>query len=452
MSPKTISLCQGKGSLSHNNRTFKPKNVDSTKSENNVTFIKIPIAEAYDNCFKEAVERYNEKQTRNDRRINKSYYESVFNHKPCDYVITAPDKRKSFYEDIVQIGCKDDTGVGTPDADLAAACLIEYMHDFPKRNPNLYVFNAVLHMDEATPHLHIDYIPIGHYKRGIDTQNGIAQALKEMGYGEGQNAISRWRSAEYNVLRKICEKHGVAIGEPKKSRGYTYTVEQYKQHKDTINALEQKCKSLSDELDELKKLNETAESVGIESSKVPFNKRVVAEEEFEKLEAAKKTTAIKESELEQREATIVEKEKAISARSAELDDSFHKIKMLEMNDQAYQELLPKFQEEKKRREKAEKELEIAENKIKITAENIATIVMMNNCLLARSPNRHADLYDDATPQHQTLADVIRVLFVRLLKALGFEELAKEMFNKAGFSTEMEAEFCRLEQRKGGIER
>ena len=48
------------------------------------------------------------------------------------------------------------------------------MEGFRNRNPNFYVFNAVLHMDEATPHLHIDYIPVGHYKRGQDTQNGIA--------------------------------------------------------------------------------------------------------------------------------------------------------------------------------------------------------------------------------------------------------------------------------------
>lgn len=59
------------------------------------------------------------------------------------------------------------------------------MNGFQARNLNFHVFNAVLHMDEATPHLHIDYIPIRHYKRGVDTQNGIAQALKEMGYGEG---------------------------------------------------------------------------------------------------------------------------------------------------------------------------------------------------------------------------------------------------------------------------
>ena len=56
-------------------------------------------------------------------------------------------------------------------------------------------------MDEATPHLHIDYIPIGHYKRGQDTQNGIAQALKEMASAKAR-AI-RWRAAEVEVLNAI---------------------------------------------------------------------------------------------------------------------------------------------------------------------------------------------------------------------------------------------------------
>ncbi|MBQ1928422.1 MAG: plasmid recombination protein, partial [Clostridia bacterium] len=160
---------------------------------------------------------------------------------------TAADKRKSFYEDIVQIGCKDDTGTDTPDAKIAVECLKEYMESFQKRNPNFYVFNAVLHNDEATPHLHIDYIPIGHYKRGVDTQNGLAQALKEMGYGEGENAINRWRIAELNVLTEICIQHGIEISAPHKSRGYSFKVDEYKQHKDTINALEQHKGELFDD-------------------------------------------------------------------------------------------------------------------------------------------------------------------------------------------------------------
>lgn len=157
MKGKTISLCQGKGSLSHNNRDFHPKNVDPSRTKDNVTFVSIPIEQAYDTLFGAAVKRYNAKQKRKDRKIQNGYFEYQFNHKISPNVITSADKRKSFYEDVVQIGTKDDTGVGTADAETAAECLKEYMNGFQARNPNFYVFNAVLHVDEATPHLHIDY-------------------------------------------------------------------------------------------------------------------------------------------------------------------------------------------------------------------------------------------------------------------------------------------------------
>ena len=103
------------------------------------------------------------------------------------------------------------------------------MNGFQERNPNFRVFNAVLHLDEATPHLHIDYIPVGHYKQGVDTQNGIAQVLKEMGYGIGKDAISRWREAECKILTEICKAHNIEIAAPEKSRG-SLTVEQYKEY------------------------------------------------------------------------------------------------------------------------------------------------------------------------------------------------------------------------------
>lgn len=238
MGTKTISFCQGKGSLSHNNRTFSAKNVDSTRTKDNVIFAQKSIEQAYDECFGAAVERYNDKQKRSDRKIKDGYFQYAFNRKPCDTVVVAADKRKSFYEDVVYIGTKDNTGVGTPDAEIAADCLKEYMSGFTKRNPNLFVFNAVLHMDEATPHLHIDYIPLGHYKRGIDTQNGIAQALKEMGFGEGKDAINRWRESERKVITEICNRHGIKISAPEKSRG-SFAVEEYKKYKDTISDLKQ---------------------------------------------------------------------------------------------------------------------------------------------------------------------------------------------------------------------
>ncbi len=115
---------------------------------------------------------------------------------------------------MVQIGTKDDTGVGTHYAEIAARCLREYMKGFQKRNPNFYVFNAVMHLDESTPHLHIDYIPIGHFDRGLDTRNAMAKAFKEMGYGKGANTINRWRLAEWEVLHQICISHGIRLSEP----------------------------------------------------------------------------------------------------------------------------------------------------------------------------------------------------------------------------------------------
>lgn len=172
MKYKRVSFGQGKGSITHNNRTFIANNIDKNRIADNIIFISKPVGEVYEELFGGAVERYNARQKRNDRKIHGTYYEHLFYCKPSNSVITASDKRKSFYEDVVQIGRMEDSGFGTEDFQLVAECLKEYMNGFQTRNPNFHVFNAVLHMDEATPHLHIDYIPIGHYKRGMDMQNG----------------------------------------------------------------------------------------------------------------------------------------------------------------------------------------------------------------------------------------------------------------------------------------
>lgn len=230
MKEKRISFGQGKGSLTHNNREFMADNVDPLRTPQNITFVRQPIGEAYNQLFAESTARYNAKQKRNDRKVHGSYYEHLFGVKPCNTVRTAADKRKSFYEDVVQIGKREDSGYGTEDFQLVADCLKEYMEGFQNRNPNFYVFNAVLHMDEATPHLHIDYIPVGHYKRGQDVQNGIAQALKEMGFGEGKQAIARRRAAEVEVLNAICLEHGIKSLVPEKARG-TLEVEEYKEQR-----------------------------------------------------------------------------------------------------------------------------------------------------------------------------------------------------------------------------
>ena len=149
MSTKSISMCEGKGSLSHNNREFTAKNIDPLRTPDNIVFVQQDLGETYHQLFDEAVERYNARQKRNDRKIG-DYFEHLFNRPPNKSVIEGANKQKSFYEHLVYIGTKNDSAVGTPDAEITAECLREYMEGFQARNPNLYVFNAVMHLDEAT--------------------------------------------------------------------------------------------------------------------------------------------------------------------------------------------------------------------------------------------------------------------------------------------------------------
>ena len=299
MKEKRISFGQGHGSLAHNNREFMAANVDPLRTPNNVIFVQQPIGEAYDQLFKESTERYNARQKRNDRKIG-DYYEHLFGVKPCNTVRTATDKRKSFYEDVVQIGKMEDSGYGTEDFQLVADCLKEYMEGFQDRNPNFYVFNAVLHMDEATPHLHIDYIPVGHYKRGQDTQNGIAQALKEMGFGEGKQAIARWRAAEVEVLNAICLEHGIQPLAPEKARG-TLEIPEFKEKRRQADELAEQNAQVKAELGEkremLKAVKEKtaklAEIDSIETGKTVFGGKVtVSQEDWQNItDLAKKEVA-----------------------------------------------------------------------------------------------------------------------------------------------------------------
>lgn len=328
MKEKRISFGQGKGSLTHNNREFMADNVDPLRTPQNITFVCQPIGEAYDQLFKESTERYNAKQKRNDRKVHGSYYEHLFGVKPCNNVRTAADKRKSFYEDVVQIGKMEDSGYGTEDFQLVADCLKEYIEGFQNRNPNFYVFNAVLHMDEATPHLHIDYIPVGHYKRGQDTQNGIAQALKEMGYGEGKMAIAKWRATEVEVLNKICLEHGIKPLAPEKARG-TLEIPEYKEKRRQADELAEQNAQVEAELGEkremLKAVKEKtaklAEIDSIETGKTVFSGKVtVSQEDWQNVTDLAKKEVVSQKQTKKlrkdRDAAVQERDKLKTQLSA----------------------------------------------------------------------------------------------------------------------------------------
>ena len=199
---RTISAMVGHGSVNHNSRKFHAKNTDPERSHLNVTYCQENIKAVYHELFDEALERYNAKQTRAERRIE-NYYEKIRSGK----------QEKPFHEIILQVGNKDDMRTDSDEGRLAAAVLDEYMSAFQERNPNLRVFSAHLHMDEATPHLHIDFVPFTTgSKRGLDTRVSLKQALAAQGFKggtRGDTEWSQWVRSEKEQLSAVMERHGI---------------------------------------------------------------------------------------------------------------------------------------------------------------------------------------------------------------------------------------------------
>ena len=199
---RTISAMVGKGSVNHNSRKFKAENVDGSRTHLNIDYCNEPIKKIYHELFDEALKRYNEKQTRADRRIE-NYYEKIRNSK----------QEKPFHELILQIGDKENMSAESENGQLARQVLDEYYRGFQERNSNLKVFSAHLHMDEATPHLHIDFVPFTTgSNRGLDTRVSLKQALAAQGFKGGTRGDTEWNqwvSAEKSALAFVMERHGI---------------------------------------------------------------------------------------------------------------------------------------------------------------------------------------------------------------------------------------------------
>jgi hypothetical protein len=199
---RTISAMVGKGSVNHNSRKFKAENVDGIRTHLNIDYCNENIKKVYHELFDEALEKYNDKQARSDRRIE-NYYEKIRNSK----------QEKPFHELILQIGDKENMSAESENGALAREILDEYYRGFQERNPQLKVFSAHLHMDEATPHLHIDFVPFTTgSKRGLDTRVSLKQALAAQGFKGGTRGDTEWNqwvSAEKSALAFVMERHGI---------------------------------------------------------------------------------------------------------------------------------------------------------------------------------------------------------------------------------------------------
>jgi len=246
MAKLSTSFTLGKASVAHganvehNNREYVAENIDVNRIPDNITYVQQDVREAYRELFGESLEEYNAKQKQPCRRIN-DYYEHISKSK----------REEAFYETVIQFGDSKIAPVGSDNGEIAKKMLDEYIKGFKERNPNLHVFNAVLHMDEASPHLHINFIPVytEGRKNGLSKGVSMKSALIEQGFnpkGAKQNQLVMWEDSELKAMEKILNRHGHER-DVKKAAYAHMNVDEYKETQDLKKLPRRSRKSLSPE-------------------------------------------------------------------------------------------------------------------------------------------------------------------------------------------------------------
>ena len=340
-----VSMPQGKGSQMHNRREYEkygkptPDNIDVSKSHENITLVDKDIKEAYREIFGEALDKYNAKQKRTDRKIE-DY---------CDHIKKSKNGEKLFYEDVVQWGSKDDFQ-NPQTRERAKEALVKYVEGFEERNPNLKLIGAYIHMDEASPHLHLDYVPVANgYSRGLETRNSLDKAMKQMGFqpeneSRKNNATKLWKESERAVFGEICRGLGLEVEPERKSDRKSLTVEEYKDARDEmLGDIEQEKKAIVAEVEPLRELKTGIDEIAGTGKTILPGVVAVKKKDLEAVkEQAKAYTANRDEigELRQRSAAVSQREQRADQREQQLDNKANELAMQQQQlQQMYQRQL-----------------------------------------------------------------------------------------------------------------
>lgn len=332
-----VSMPQGKGSQLHNRREYEkigkpiPDNIDSSKTAENITLVDRDIRQVYQEIFGDALEQYNSKQKRADRKIE-DYY---------DHIQKSKNGEKLFYEDVVQWGSKDD--FQEPEMrERAKKALVQYVKSFEERNPNLRLIGAYIHMDEASPHLHLDYVPVAHgYSRGLSTRNSLDRAMKEMGFApenesRKNNATKLWKESERSYFGEICRSMGLEVEMERQSTRKNLSVEEYKDARDEmLGNIEQEKEAIVAEVEPLRELKTGIDEIA--GTGKTFLPGVVAikKKDLEAVKEQAKAYTANRDEIEtlrersaavsQREQRADQREQQLNKREAGLEDMQNQI-------------------------------------------------------------------------------------------------------------------------------
>lgn len=283
LSSVSISFSTGaKGNFNHNRRTLSkvPENVDPTRTAFNKILIDKDIRQVYKEVFGEALAEYNANQVakKHPERQKKDYYSSICHDK----------KTESFREAVVQIGNKDKQLPRWESNEI----LQKFLKQFQENNPQLVVVGAYIHNDEATPHMHIDYVPVATYSKGLKTRVSNDKALNQMGY----KTWNDWKDSQMACLENLVREKGYDREYMNNSNRHIADVEKFKRVQKEVERL------ANNKLEEMElpdipvpeiKINPVTKSESIKFTKAEFEqiKQVIEYQQTQiaSLEAQKNT-------------------------------------------------------------------------------------------------------------------------------------------------------------------
>jgi len=315
-------------SIKHNirdrNAIKNQHHIDRNRTPENRILKHIPIENFYKEFFKEAMDEYNQGK-RKSRQIT-DYYQKIKKDK----------QQHPVYEMIVQIGDKNNYPCN------AKEILTEFYKTFEEKNPNMKVIGAYLHMDEATPHMHIDYVPVAFIKEknGMSTRVSLKGACHEMGYQETQvrehneegklirkfkNPHEMWIEKQRKNLDELCKEKGLEIYHPimegiEEKRKHVDTKEyKIQQHEKELVEKEEALNKAEDHLEQRKKaLNDSNSEINKEIEKK------VEETITRKLEPYKRKIDVLEAKISSIEESMSQTFSAIETHAMNLVNAIKK--------------------------------------------------------------------------------------------------------------------------------
>lgn len=225
--------------IRHNNRELTEKefmsdahkHIQREKSKYNIQIVKRDIKDVYHELFDDALNAYNAKQKRKDRKID-DYYKHVQKSKNLDlqreFIVTVGNKadwEKLSFEEKQEVG----------------ETLKRYVSDFNERHTNMTIYNAIVHLDEAgAPHAHFNVVPTASgYKNGLAVQPSFRKALEQEGFGpSGREQFKAFRDAEIHRLHQFVYEIGI-----ERKAGKTNDIRDMREYKDAMQYIENKKSS-----------------------------------------------------------------------------------------------------------------------------------------------------------------------------------------------------------------